>query len=188
MEPGRPRSELLKLDASNGRRLERMSLGGDSGVVPRADSFGVAASDRAVWTRHDAVVTERDDRGRVVSRVRGISPALGVEGQRTMVADGDGVWVAGQADGSLFRIGHGQVVSRIKVGLLAGVIARTRSAVGVTAMFGTSHYELARVDPDKGTVTGRVALGSTTPQTIVLVGKQGWVITDRGDVVRVSQG
>ena len=49
-------------------------------------------------------------------------------------------------------------------------------------------FELVRVDPDDGTVTGRVAIGSDQPQTIVPVGKQVWVITETGAVVRVSQG
>ena len=37
-------------------------------------------------------------------------------------------------------------------------------------------------------MTGRVAIGSAQPQTIVPVGKQIWVITERGDVIRVNQG
>ena len=52
----------------------------------------------------------------------------------------------------------------------------------------TDRYELVRIDPDDGTVTGRVAIGRDQPQTIVPIGKELWVITGRGDVVRVSQG
>jgi hypothetical protein len=105
-----------------------------------------------------------------------------------MLADDDGAWVVGQSDGLLYRIESGRVVKRVQVGALAGAIARTHPAVWATAMVGGSRFQLVRVDPDDGTVTGRVGLGSAQPQTIVPVGKQVWVITVRGDVVRVSQG
>jgi hypothetical protein len=52
----------------------------------------------------------------------------------------------------------------------------------------TNRYELVRVDPDDGTVTGRVDVGSVEPQTMVPIGKELWVITQRGTVTRVSQG
>ncbi len=35
------------------------------------------------------------------------------------------------------------------------------------------------MDPDEGTVTGRVSIGRVQPQTIVPVGKELWVITGR---------
>jgi hypothetical protein len=152
------------------------------------DSQAIAASDRFVWTRNGETVTQRDERGGVVNRVRGISPAVGFEDQRSMLADDDGAWVVGQSDGLLYRIENGRVVRRLRVGQLAGAIARTRSALWVTAMVAADRFELVRVDPDDGTVTGRVAIGSEQPQTIVPVGKQVWVITETGAVVRVSQG
>ena len=65
--------------------------------------------------------------------MRHISPALGLEDQRSIVADNDGAWVVGQSDGLLYRIEDGRVVKRLRVGRQAGVIARTRSAVWVTA-------------------------------------------------------
>jgi hypothetical protein len=132
-------------------------------------------------------VTERDERGHLVSRVRGVSPILGMEGQRTIAADNDGAWVVGQSDGLLYRIEKGQVVSRVQVGDLAGVIARTPSAVWVTALVGPERWALVRVDPDDGKVTGRVDLGSEEPQTIVPVGTELWVTTQRGTVTLVSQ-
>jgi len=132
-------------------------------------------------------VTQRDDSGRVVNRVGNIAPALAAEAQRSIVADDEGAWVVGQSDGLLYRIENGRVVKRLRVGGQAGVIARTRSAVWVTAE-SNGGYELVRVDPDGGTVTGRVRVGADMPQTIVPVGKQVWVITETGAVVRVSQG
>jgi hypothetical protein len=95
--------------------------------------------------------------------------------------------VVGQGAGLLYRIENGQVAKRLRVGGQAGAIARTRSAVWVTAE-SNGHYQLVRVDPDAGTVTGGVPLGADMPQTIVPVGKQVWVITEMGDVIRVSQG
>jgi hypothetical protein len=132
-------------------------------------------------------VTERDDAGRVVNRVRHIASALGLDGQRSIVADSDGAWVVGQSEGVLYRITNGQVVKRLRVGGRAGAIARTRSAVWVTTMT-NGHYQPVRVDADGGKVTGRVRLGSVEPQTIVPIGKQVWVITGGGDMIRVSPG
>jgi hypothetical protein len=155
--------------------------------VPDVDGQDIAASRTSVWTREGGTVTQRDALGRVVNRVRDISPVLGVEGQRTMLADADGAWVVGQSDGLLYRIEGGQVVKRITVGDLSGVITRTRSAVWVTALVGTGRYELVRIDPDDGRVTARVSVGAQEPQAIVPVGRELWVITARGDVQRFSQ-
>lgn len=176
---GRTFEGLEKLDPRTGRRVL---------VVPRVDAQALAVSSRSVWTRHGATVTERDERGPVLNRVRGISPTIGFMGQRTIVADDDGAWVVGQSDGLLYRIENGRVVKTVRVGELAGAIARTRNAVWVTALAGTNRYELVRVDPDSGNVTGRAPIGGEEPQTIVPVGKQLWVITGAGAVVRVSQG
>jgi hypothetical protein len=155
-------------------------------AIAGVDAQSMAASDGSLWTRNGETVTQRDDSGRVVNRVRHISPAVGLEGQRSIAADDGGAWVVGQSAGLLYRIENGRVVQRVRVGGLAGAIARSRSAVWVTAM-SKGHHELVRVDPDGGKVTGRVRLGSDEPQTIVPIGKQVWVITQRGDVIRVSQ-
>lgn len=156
-------------------------------LVKDADSQTMAASHRSLWTRDGATVIQRDERGRIVNRVRGISPAFGIGGQRSIAADDQGAWVVGQAKGLLYRIENGKIVRRIRVGGRAGVIARARSAVWVTMESG-GRYELVRVDADRGVVTGRVAIGGDEPQTIVPVGEQVWVITQNGDVLRVSQG
>ena len=140
-----------------------------------------------MWARRGLTVTERDERGRVVNRVRHISPTVGIQGQRTMVADDDGAWVVGQSDGLLYRIEGGRVVKQLQVGALSGVIARSRSALWVTAL-NAHRWELLRVDPDDGAVTGRVAVGDIEPQPIVPVGDQVWVITPRGAIMRFSQG
>jgi hypothetical protein len=181
--PSAPPRGLDRIDPVTHRRT-----GAIKGVAPQS----IAASDHSLWTREGETVTQRDDAGRVVNRVwlnreGHVSPALGFEDQRSIVADSDGAWVVGQSDGLLYRIEDGQVVKQLRVGGQAGVIARTRSAVWVTGET-NGHYELVRVDADAGQVTGRVRLGGDMPQTIVPVGKQVWVITEQGDVVRVSQG
>jgi len=176
---GRQFIGLEKLDPRTGEREL---------VLPSVDAEALAVSSRSVWTRHGTTVTERDGRGRVLNHVRGISPTLGFEAQRTLLADDDGAWVAGQSDGILYRIEGGRVVNRLKVGLLAGVLARSRSAVWVSVVAGADRYEVVRVDPHEGTVTGRVSIGRAEPQTIVPVGKELWVFTGRGGVLRVSQG
>jgi hypothetical protein len=157
-------------------------------AIAHGEAQDIAASDRSVWTRNGETVTQRDDRGRVMNRVRHLSPSLGFQGQRTMLADGDGAWVVGQSDGLLYRIKSGRVVERLRVGALSGVIARTRSTVWVTAMSDAGRYQLVRVDPDQGTVTGRLDIGTEEPQSIVPAGKELWVITGHGNVRRVSQG
>ena len=177
-DPSAPPRGLDRIDPVTHRRTAAIK-----GVAPQS----IAASDHSLWTREGETVTQRDDAGRVVNRVGHISPALGLEDLRSIVADNDGASVVGQSGGLLYRIEDGQVVKRRRVGGQAGVIARTRSAVWVTAE-SNGHYELVRVDADAGKVTGRVRLGGDMPQTIVSVGKQVWVITETGDVIRVSQG
>jgi hypothetical protein len=148
----------------------------------------IAASRTSVWTRDGEIVTQRDALGRVVHRVRGVSPILGVARQRTMLADAEGAWVVGPSDGLLYRIEGGQVVQRLAVGDLSGVITRTPSAIWVTALAGTNRWEVVRIDADDGRITGRAAVGADEPQTIVPVGRELWAITAKGDVRRFSQG
>ena len=178
LAPSAPPAGLDRIDPVTHRRTAAVT-----GVAPQS----IAASEHSLWTREGETVTQRDDSGRVVNRVGNIAPALAAEAQRSIVADDEGAWVVGQSDGLLYRIENGRVVKRLRVGGQAGVIARTRSAVWVTAE-SNGGYELVRVDPDGGTVTGRVRVGADMPQTIVPVGKQVWVITETGAVVRVSQG
>ncbi len=154
--------------------------------VPNVVVEGVAATDRAVWTRAGAAVTQWNDDGRVVSRVRGISPTLGDESQRTLLADAGGAWVVGSADGLLYRIEGGRVVQRLTLGETAGVIAGSGSTVWVSASPGVDRYELVRVDAEEGKVTGRVSLGHHNPQAIVPLGKHVWVVTSAGDVLKVT--
>ena len=141
---------LARFDPRTGER---------TALIPSAVVEGLAVSDRAVWTRSRDAVTQYDAAGRVLHRVEGIPPTFGEESQRTIVADAHGAWVVGQGDGRLYRIEGGQVVKRVAVGESAGVIARTGAAVWVTASPEIDRYELVRVDPDEGKVTGRVDLG-----------------------------
>ena len=156
-------------------------------LIPKVSVGGLAATEHSVWVRAGATVTQRDARGRVVSRVGGISPTPGDESQRTMLADSEGAWVVG-AHGILYRIERGRVVRRIALGETAGAIAGSGSTVWVSASPGVDRNELVRVDADDGKVTGRVSLGSHMPQAIVPLGKQVWVITSAGDALLVSPG
>jgi hypothetical protein len=156
--------------------------------LPSVVVQGVAATNDAVWTRSSDKVTQWDAAGRVVNRVRGISSALGDESQHTLLADAAGVWVVGQADGLLYRIERGAIVRRIRVGASAGVIGGGGSTVWVTASPGAGHNELVRVDAEERTVTGRVTLGRFDPQAVVAVGRDVWVVTRDGHLLRVSQG
>jgi hypothetical protein len=156
--------------------------------VPTVPPQGIAANDRWVWLRAGAKVTQRDANGRLLNQVGGLSPTLGDESQRTMLADAEGVWVVGSSDGLLYRIERGRVVKRIAVGDTAGVIAGSGSTVWVSASPGVDRYELVRVDADEGKVTGRVSIGRNLPQAIVPIGKNVWVVTSGGSLLRVSEG
>ena len=156
--------------------------------VPTAPPDGIAANDRWVWVRAQATLTQRDADGRVLSRVGGLSPTLGDESQKTMLADAEGVWVVGSSDGLLYRIERGRVTKRITVGGTAGTIAGRGSTLWVTTSPGVDRYELVRVDADEGKVTGRVAIGRFAPQAIVPIGDDVWVVTGAGTLMRVATG
>jgi hypothetical protein len=156
-----------------------------SAFIPNVAAEGLAVTDRSVWGRAGATVTQMDAGGRVLSRVGGISLAPGDESQRTLLADADGAWVVGQLDGLLYRVERGLVVKRLALGDTAGVIARSGSTVWVSASRELDRYELVRVDADEGKVTGRVSVGRHLPQAIVPIGKDVWVVTSEGDLLRV---
>jgi hypothetical protein len=58
----------------------------------------------------------------------------------------------------------------------------------VTALAGTDRWEVVRLDPDDGRITGRAPVGADEPQAIVPVGSELWAISDKGGVQRLSQG
>jgi hypothetical protein len=156
--------------------------------VPRVEVQGVAATDRSVWTRAGDTVTQWDAAGRVTNRVSGISPAAGDDSQHTLLADADGAWVVGQAHGTLYRIEHGRVVRRMELGETAGVIAGQGSTLWVSASPEVDRYSLVRIDAHEREVTARLDLGRFPPQAIVPIGKDVWVVTGVGTLMRVSQG
>jgi hypothetical protein len=155
--------------------------------IPKLAEEGLAVSGRSVWVRRDDIVLQIDGvSGRVVNRVAGIAPPSDVGSRRTLLPDAEGAWVVGGSDGLLYRVERGRVVRKLTVGQTAGALARSRSAIWVSASPRVDRYELVRVDPDDGRVTGRVPLGFQIPQTLVPDGKVLWVVTSAGDVLRVS--
>jgi DNA-binding beta-propeller fold protein YncE len=211
---GPPRSQLIKLDTRNGRVLARVQVQGVGDAVA-AGAVGVSlptfvrigpalaqdptrltspaseelvVGERSVWMRMGDFVLELDAAGRVVNQVGGISPTLASIGsERSVLPDGDGAWVAGQAGGVLYRIENGRVTRRVKVGgRTAGVLARKGSTVWVSATSSAGRFQLVGVDAGTGKVTGRVRLGRKAPQAIVPVGKRLWVITSGGDAIVVN--
>jgi len=154
--------------------------------VPKIAVEGLAVAGDSVWVRAGETVTQRDERGQVVHHVKGISGTLGEESQRTLLADAQGAWVVGQLDGLLYRIEGGRVVQRVKLSETAGVIARSGSNLWVSAGPTDGRHEIVRVNAEDGKVTGRVSVGLHIPQAIVPIGKQLWVITSAGELLRVS--
>jgi hypothetical protein len=206
-----PRASLLKLDAGSGRLVARIPLhdAGDAiaagaigawvpaylsirAPVPGAPVKGVFAfgslvvAERSVWTHSGDRVVQLDARGRLLRKVGGISEPLEPGAARTIVPDAAGAWVAGQADGTLYRVGAGGVSRRVKVGRSAGVLARVGSTLWASATVGAGRYVLVRVDARSGKVTGRIQLGQRAPQAIVPVGNQVWVLTSGGEVLYVN--
>ena len=80
------------------------------------------------------------------------------------------------------------MVRRLTVGDTAGVIAGSGSTIWVSASPGVDRYELVRIDAEDRKVTGRVSIGRYSPQAIVPVGKEVWVVTSAGDLLRVGEG
>ena len=173
------RSRVVRIDPRTHAR---------SGLFEDVQVEGVAAREQSLWTRQGETVTERDVRGRVVNRVRGLSRTIGITSQQTLLPDADGAWAVGQSDGVLYRIEGGRVTREVAVGQTAGTLVSSGGAVWVSATTGPDRYQLVRVDPDEGKVTGRVDVGRQPPQAIVPVAKQLWVITGGGGVIVVNPG
>ena len=173
---------------SHGADVERLDLDTlkRTALITDTDVFGIAATERSLWTREPNTLSEWDASGRLVNRLRGLSLPIGRPSERTLLPDADGAWVVGQSGGLLYRVERGRVVRRVKVGQTAGIVARAGPAVWVSATPAPDTYELVRVDPDDGKVTGRMRLGWRVPQVIVPVGKRLWVITSGGDAILVS--
>lgn len=163
---------------------------------------GLSVAADAVWTLRAGRVLRIDPvTGRVTRvpgvlapsplgspRVGGIAEGLG-DADGDVLADHDGAWVTGGDDGLLSRIEGGRVTRRIAVGVLAGAIAATPSAVWVSASRTLQDGdEVVRVDPEDGRVVQRIDLGDRVPIALVPVGKDLWVITSGGEAMLVSPG
>jgi hypothetical protein len=207
-----PRVHLLKLDARSGRRLADLRLG-DAGDAIRAGAVGAwlpaylavpaalrlpgpvvdglefgsaIVARRSVWTRDGDRAVQIDARGRVLREIPGIAEPIDPAAARTIVPDGAGAWVLGQARGTLYRVGAAGVSRRVVVGRSAGVLARTGSTLWASASEGAGRYVVVRVDARSGKVTGRVQLGRRAPQVILPAGNQVWVLTGGGEVLYVN--
>jgi hypothetical protein len=208
-------THLVKLDAGSGRVLARVPVRdvGDAvrtgavgvwlpaylGIVSKLEGLPrpsrgipvrveeqVAVGDRSAWVRRSDAVYQFDAAGRLLGRVRGVSPTLSFESQRSIVPDADGAWVVGQAGGRLYRVEHGRVTRRVRVGQTAGVVARAGDGVWVSATTSPGIFEVVRVDVDSGKVTHRVRVGRAAPEAIVPVGERLWVVTSGGDALLVD--
>jgi hypothetical protein len=187
--PDSPHSnDLERIDPDSFQRTAFVPLPGPP-VQGRAQ--GLSVSGTSVWTQLRGTLLEIDARtGRIVTRVPGMAP-MEERAKRTVLARRDGVWAVGPAEGLLMRIEDGRVTQRIAVGATASVVARTASAVWVTASTGAgdgNEHEVVRVDPDDGTVLQRIDLGFDVPQALVPVGSDLWVITDGGTAELISEG
>ena len=183
--PDRHSGNLERIDPDSFQRTAFVRLGGHA---TEGLSGGLSVSGRSVWTREFKSVLEIDGgSGRVVSRVRTGAPPQHFDTQRSLLADGDGVWVVGPTDGVLMRIERGGVTQRISVGATADYVARVGSSIWVAASRGLDDgFEVVRIDPDEGRVVQRVPVGHDEPRTLVPVGKGLWVITSGGKALLVS--
>jgi hypothetical protein len=144
-----------------------------------------------VWTLRTRSALQIDPVTGRVSRTGGIT-SLGSDGDGAVLADRDGAWITGPADGLLSRIEGGRVTRRIAVGDTAGVIAETGSAIWVSAWSARRNLqgsnEVVRVDPEEGKVVQRIDFGYRVPKALVPIGKDVWVITSGGDAKLVRPG
>ena len=143
---------------------------------------------RSAWVRRGDTMLQFDAAGRPLSRARGLSPALSLPSQRSILPDARGAWVVGQAGGGLQRVERGRVAWRVDVGDSAGVAARAGGTVWVSARRGRDGFELVGVDAERGKVTARVRLGASAPEAIVPAGERLWVVTGGGEALLVSRG
>jgi len=209
---GPPRAHLLKLDARSGRELARFPLrdvgdaiaaGAEGASLPvylplrAARSRGLplklgpglgsaVVAGRTAWMHSGDRVLQSDARGRAVRAATGISAPLEPAAQHTIAPDAAGAWVVGQASGTLYRVGAKGVTRRVKLGRSAGVVARVGSTLWASATERPGRNVLVRLDARSGRVTGRVELGRWSPQVVLPVGNQVWVITAGGDVLYVN--
>ena len=185
--PDRHSGNLERIDPDSFERTSFVRLGGHA---TEGLSGGLSVSGNSVWTREFESVLEIDGRsGRVVSRVRTGSPPLHFDTQRSLLAEGDGMWVVGPTDGVLMRIERGGVTQRITVGVTADYVARVGSFIWVAASRGPgSGFEVVRVDPDEGKVVERVRVGHDEPRTLVPAGRDLWVVTSGGSALLVTPG
>jgi hypothetical protein len=210
-------THLVKLDARDGRTLARVPVR-DIGDAVRAGAAGVrlpaylgrvsrlegelppgaripvrveeelVLGARSAWVRRGETLLEFDAGGRPLSRAGGLSPAISLPGQRSILPDAGGAWVVGQTGGGLQRVERGRVTWRVDLGDSAGVIARDGRTLWVSATSSPGAFELVRVDGDRGKVTGRLELGGAAPEAIVPAGDRVWVVTGGGDALLVNPG
>src|SRR5512146_279095 len=153
--------DVIRVDPATGKVLTRVTVG--------ARVFNLAAAPGAVWAIDNALSTAV----RVDTKTARVTTRVPVGFQPYDIEWGFGsVWVANAGDGTVWRITHGKVVKKIKVGAEPNGLTAYRGALWVS-----DHTlgKVVRIDPKTNTITGTVRLAGAD-----------W-ISGLGDNIYVSQ-
>ena len=147
----------------------------------------IAASGDRLWTlSQDGLLEWRDaDSGALIGRQPGFaSTAPGGSATSAIAPEAQGAWVATGDDGAVTRVASdGTIERRVEVGA-NGPLALARGALWVTAHDGSGrNAEIVSLDPETGSVTGRVRVGARLPSQLLAVGDELWAVLSDGAIV-----
>jgi hypothetical protein len=176
-------SSLLRLSSATGRPTREISVAG---------GVGIASTGHQIWTvRGDGTVVRVNARsGRVEHVWPGLTPGLAVDRDTTgaIVADTAGAWILGTQQTTIFRLEGGRVTRTLDIPAdTPPLLAHAGSALWVASRDDArGHYQLSRIDPDRGGVTAVVDIGRHPPQALVPVRGGLWVVAGDGTAVLID--
>ena len=162
--------DVIRVDPASGKVLERVAIG--------ARVFNLAAAPGAIWAIDNALSTAV----RVDTKTGRVTTRVPVGFQPYDIEWGFGsAWVANAGDGTVWRITHGKVVKKIKVGTEPNGLTAYRGALWVS-----DHTlgKLVRIDPATNTITGTLRIAGA--DWITGLGDNLYVSQETNQVSRIS--
>jgi hypothetical protein len=158
------------------------------GSLPISAVGGIAVASQTFWTlSNDGTVTEVDVRSRrIVHSYPRLAFGTDPTSPDAIAADGDGAWVLGAESATIFRVGGGRVVRRIRVAPGAQP-PLVRDGDDLWVATGGRRHALQRIDTSSGRVTATIALGMRRPLAIVPTHVALYVLTAEGDLLVVHR-
>jgi hypothetical protein len=128
--------------------------------------------------------------GRVEHVWPGLTPGLAVDRDDTgaIVADSGGAWIVGTQQSKIFRLEGGRIAGTLDIPAnTKPLLAHTGGALWVASQDDArGHYQLSRIDPDRGGVTAVVDVGRHPPQALVPAPGGLWVVGGDGTAVLID--